>query len=77
MGNVVQPDIVVVCDKNKLDDKGCVGAPDLIIKIIFPSTNKKYLNEKFSLYEQSYIKEYWVDYPYEKITYIYTLIGGK
>ena len=75
--NVVQPDIVVICDKNKLDDKGCIGSPDLIIEIISPSTAKKDLNEKFSLYEQAGVTEYWVVYPYEKIIFIYSLVNGK
>ena len=75
--NVVQPDIVLVCDKNKLDDKGCIGAPDLVVEIISASTSKKDLNEKFNLYEKAGIEQYWVVYPYEKEIYIYQLIEGK
>ncbi len=56
---VVQPDIVVVCDKSKLDEAGCRGAPDLIIEILSESTAGKDLNEKFFLYERHAVKEYW------------------
>lgn len=55
---VVQPDICVICDYKKLDDKGCLGAPDLIIEIASPSTAKKDLNEKFNLYESAGVREY-------------------
>jgi len=55
---VVQPDICVICDPKKLDEKGCIGAPDLIVEVQSPSTAKKDLNEKFSLYEESGVREY-------------------
>lgn len=48
---VVQPDICVICDKSKLDDLGCVGAPDLIIEILSPGNNKKELKSKYEVYE--------------------------
>jgi len=64
--NVVQPDICVVCDASKLDEKGCLGAPDLIVEVISPSTAKKDLNEKFNLYEAAGVCEYWVVYPKDK-----------
>ena len=60
---VVQPDIVVYCDKSKLTDKGARGAPDLAVEILSPSTSKKDLNEKFALYERSGLREYWVVDP--------------
>ncbi len=60
---VVQPDIRVICDPKKLDDKGCLGAPDLIVEVLSPSTGKHDLNEKFNLYEATGVKEYWVVYP--------------
>ena len=64
--NVVQPDICVVCDPSKIDERGCVGAPDLIIEIQSFSTAKYDLTQKFNLYESSGVREYWVVYPYEK-----------
>ncbi len=61
--SVVQPDICVICDKSKLDDRGCVGAPDWIIEILSPGNNKKEMKDKFELYEENGVKEYWVIYP--------------
>lgn len=57
---VVQPDVCVVCDLTKLDDKGCVGAPDLIIEILSPGTQKKDVTDKYELYEFNGVKEYWI-----------------
>jgi len=60
---VVQPDICIICDKTKLDERGCIGAPDLIVEILSPSTTKKDLNDKYRLYEENLVKEYWVVNP--------------
>ncbi len=69
---VVQPDICVVCDELKLDEKGCFGSPDLIIEILSHGNNQKELRKKFELYEESGVKEYWIVYPYEEsITQFY------
>ncbi|HCM25765.1 MAG: hypothetical protein A2Z99_04225 [Treponema sp. GWB1_62_6] len=57
---VVQPDLVVYCDRTKLTDAGARGAPDLVVEIISPWTIKKDLNDKFRLYERVGVKEYWV-----------------
>lgn len=74
---VVQPDICVVCDRNKLDRRGCNGAPDIIIEVLSPATTPKDLNEKFHLYEESFVKEYWVVYPGENILEIFINDNGK
>jgi Uma2 family endonuclease len=71
--NVVQPDLLVVCDTNKLDDRGCKGAPDLIIEIISKSTAKKDMWDKMLLYEKSKVKEYWIVHPLDQTIMIYTL----
>ncbi|MDD4802804.1 MAG: Uma2 family endonuclease [Syntrophomonas sp.] len=71
--NVVQPDLVVICDPSKIDKRGCKGAPDLIIEILSYSTAKKDLNEKFNLYEQTGVKEYWVVFPGEEAVEVYQL----
>ncbi|GHT40220.1 hypothetical protein AGMMS49965_08180 [Bacteroidia bacterium] len=63
---VVQPDICVICDPKKLDEAGCIGAPDLIVEVQSPSTAKRDLSEKFKLYEESGVREYWVVYPKDK-----------
>jgi Uma2 family endonuclease len=64
--SVVQPDICVICDKTKLDEQGCVGAPDLIIEILSPGNSKKEIKTKYALYEESGVLEYWVVYPSEQ-----------
>ncbi|WP_258104650.1 Uma2 family endonuclease [Marinoscillum sp. MHG1-6] len=74
---VVQPDICVICDLSKLDDAGCKGAPDLIVEILSPSTSSKDLNEKYQLYEEHGVQEYWVVYPGENVLEIYDLTDGK
>ncbi|GHT37270.1 hypothetical protein FACS189435_1930 [Bacteroidia bacterium] len=71
--SVVQPDICVVCDPAKLDENGCIGAPDLIVEIQSPSTAKRDLNEKFHLYEESGVREYWVVFPRDKGVTVFLL----
>jgi len=68
---VVQPDIVVVCDRSKLDDKGCKGAPDLVIEILSPSTSKMDLQDKFILYQRVGVKEYWLVHPSDKTVMVF------
>jgi Uma2 family endonuclease len=70
---VVQPDIVVVCDPDKIDRRGCKGAPDLIIEILSPSTGGKDLTIKYDLYEQHGVKEYWIIHPAERTLLVYKL----
>jgi Uma2 family endonuclease len=60
---VVQPDLSVICDPDKLIDQGCHGAPDLIVEILSPSTSKKDMDEKFHLYERFGVREYWIIDP--------------
>ena len=57
---VVQPDICVVCDLSKIDRRGCVGAPDLIVEILSKGTASKDVKDKFEVYEESGVKEYWI-----------------
>lgn len=74
---VVQPDICVICDLDKLDDRGCAGAPDLIIEVLSPSTMKKDYYEKFNLYEENEVKEYWLVNPEGRSLQIFYLEQGK
>lgn len=74
---VVQPDISVVCDPQKIDDRGCLGAPDMIIEIISPSTLKKDMGVKLALYERSGVKEYWVVYPLDETVMVFLLENGQ
>lgn len=64
--NVVQPDICIVCDITKLDEKGCLGAPDLVVEILSPGNSKKEVRIKYELYEESGVKEYWIINPVEE-----------
>ncbi len=70
---VVQPDICVICDRSKIDQKGCLGSPDLIVEITSPPTAKKDLNEKYNLYEQNGVQEYWVVFAEAKYLNQYVL----
>ena len=74
---VVQPDICVICDKSKLDDLGCIGAPDLVIEILSSGNNKKELKNKYEVYEESGVREYWIIHPHEQTVMTYTLWEGK
>jgi Uma2 family endonuclease len=73
---VVQPDILLVCDPSKLDDRGCRGAPDLVIEILSPGTMSYDLKIKRNLYEKHGIREYWIVHPEEKIILVYRLENG-
>jgi len=70
---VVQPDICVICDLSKIDERGCCGAPDMIVEILSPSTGKRDMTEKFVLYEESGVKEYWIVYPDSKAVTVFLL----
>lgn len=74
---VVQPDLCVVCDLAKLDEAGCLGAPDLVVEILSPGNNKRELKNKYEVYEESGVKEYWVIHPNEQTLLIYSLDNGK
>ena len=60
---VVEPDISVICDKNKLDKHGCKGAPDMVIEVLSPSTLRHDRFVKLALYQQAGVREYWVVEP--------------
>lgn len=70
---VVQPDICIICDFDKIHDKGCVGAPDMIVEILSPSTLRKDVDTKFHLYEENGVREYWIVNTKEKQVLTYTL----
>ena len=69
--NWVEPDISVICDKEKITERGCVGAPDLIIEVVSPSTRKADYCTKYMLYAESGVKEYWIVDPKRQTTMIY------
>ena len=68
---VVQPDLVVVCTPAKLDEKGCKGAPDLVVEILSPSTAHRDLREKLALYERHGVREYWVVQPADRTIMVF------
>lgn len=70
---VVQPDLAIICDRNKLDDLGCVGGPDLVIEVTSPSTLRKDIKDKFYLYEKVGINQYWLIYPEPKTVVVFEL----
>jgi Uma2 family endonuclease len=70
---VVQPDICVVCDLSKIDRRGCVGAPDFIIEILSKGTAGKDIKDKFEVYEESGVKEYWIVNITEKMVSVFRL----
>lgn len=71
--NYVEPDISVICDKNKLSDKGCNGAPDWVIEITSPSTSRTDYGIKLFKYRSSGVREYWIVNPQKKTVMVYDL----
>ena len=74
---VVQPDIVVICDLSKLDAQGCIGAPEMVIEIVSPSSIKHDLEEKFVLYQNSGVLEYWIIFTEDKAIQVFTMNDEK
>lgn len=74
---VVQPDLCVICDPEKIDDRGCFGAPDWVLEIISPHTKKKDVQLKYEVYEEAGVKEYWLAFPIEKLVEVFVLENGK
>lgn len=75
---VLQPDLCIVCDLEKLKDgKKCVGAPDLVIEILSPGNSKKEMSIKYDLYEEAGVKEYWMVHPQDRSVQIFSLKDEK
>jgi len=74
---MVEPDISVVCDKDKLDKYGCIGAPDLVIEILSPSTRRYDRITKLDLYRRAGVREYWIVDPDSKEVQTFLLDGGR
>lgn len=71
--SVVQPDLCVICDPEKLTEQGCNGAPDWIIEVLSPGNTKKEMRLKYDLYQENGVIEYWLVYPYEQAVYQFLL----
>lgn len=70
---IVEPDISVICDRNKLTDKGCTGAPDWIIEIVSPSNSRYDYVTKLNLYADAGVREYWIVDPAKNSVFVYYL----
>nr|NQU90076.1 Uma2 family endonuclease [Bacteroidota bacterium] len=70
---VVQPDIFVVCDLSKLDDRGCLGAPDFIIEIVSSNNPKRDIKDKFEIYQEHGVREYWIVNPNDENVSVFVL----
>ena len=73
---MVEPDIAVVCDPDKLDKYGCKGAPDMVIEILSPSTRRHDLAVKYRLYQRAGVREYWIVDPDGKTVQVFRLEDG-
>ncbi|MBC5663913.1 hypothetical protein DO134P1_00044 [Dorea phage DO134P1] len=69
--NYVEPDISVICDKNKISNRGCEGAPDFVIEIVSPSSRKMDYSLKNALYSDADVREYWIVDPARERTTVY------
>ena len=74
---VVQPDLCVVCDFEKIDSKGYVGAPDLVVEILSPGNSKKEMKSKFALYQEEGVREYWIVDPERELVFVYVADNNK
>lgn len=72
----VEPDISVICDKSKMDDRGCNGAPDWVIEIVSSSSKRMDYLIKLLKYQKAGVKEYWVVDPERKSVMVYDFAGG-
>lgn len=76
VNTVVEPDITVVCDTSKLDERGCKGAPDMVVEILSPSTQRHDRFIKFRLYQRAGVREYWIVDPDSKTVQSFILEDG-
>lgn len=70
---VLQPDLCVVCDRSKIDRRGCLGAPDLVVEILSESNHAREMDLKYSLYEEAGVQEYWIISPQDQSALVYVL----
>lgn len=75
--NYVEPDISVICDRNKINEKGCIGAPDWIIEIVSPSTQRTDYGFKLFKYCNAGVREYWIVNPATHVVNVYDFENGE
>jgi Uma2 family endonuclease len=73
---VVQPDLSVICNPDRLDEKGCRGAPDWVVEVLSPQTASKDQIRKRDLYERHGVREYWLVHPVDRVLFVYRLEGA-
>ena len=76
VSTMVEPDISIVCDKNKLDKHGCKGAPDMIAEVLSPSSLRQDRFVKLGLYQRAGVREYWIVEPETRTVQVYMLENG-
>lgn len=69
----LEPDISVICDKDKLDDRGCKGAPDWVVEIVSPSSRAMDYYTKLFLYREAGVREYWIVDPFKQTILVYDM----
>ncbi|MEE4296483.1 MAG: Uma2 family endonuclease [Wenzhouxiangella sp.] len=74
---VVQPDVLVICDRDKLDDAGLRGAPDWVVEVLSPSTAAHDQTRKLAVYERSGVSEVWLVHPTDRTLSRYRLLDGR
>ena len=74
---MLEPDITVVCDPEKLDKYGCKGAPDMVIEVLSPSTRRHDLSVKYRLYQRAQVREYWIVDPDTRTVQVFRLDEGQ
>lgn len=74
---VVQPDLGVICDPDKIDYRGCIGAPDMIIEVLTSESTQKDIGIKYKLYREHGVKEYWLVDPEDKVIFVNVLRNGE
>jgi Uma2 family endonuclease len=74
---VVQPDICVICDISKIDERGCSGAPEVVVEILSPGNSKREMKTKYELYEEAGVLEYWIIDPEHDTALFFYLENGS
>ena len=70
---VLQPDLYIVCDLSKIDERGCLGAPNMIIEIVSAKNSKRDLKDKFEIYQEHGVREYWIVNPNDENVTVFIL----
>lgn len=74
---VVQPDVCIVCDETKIDRRGCLGVPDMVVEVLSPGNTAYDTQDKYRLYEEFGVQEYWIVSPGDENVIVYHLQDGK